>query len=251
MSLLLVASLLLTAAPAEPPRDKLRLGVDWRWWGRNETFSGTPPSQASLGVGATPTGASFDIQWFPAAYFVDDQRADLGVTLRADFAPDFNARSGEHLYKSSVMRLRTGLMYRLPFHHVEPSLHAGYQVFEATTAVMATDGTPRPRAPNVTFQGPRLGLMLRVLEFWRITFDLGFGATVLLSTGELGSPTFYPGAKGAGYDGQVGLAFRTWSFLDVRLGVDVMVHAVDLGGGAKLTDAYYGVSLGLIFKGVP
>jgi hypothetical protein len=243
---------MITAAPTEPPRDKLRLGIDWRWWGRNASFSGVAPTEASfIGVAAVPTGATFDIQWFPAAYFVDDRGADVGVTLRTDFAPDFKTRSLDHSYKSSVMRLRTGLMFRLPFHHVEPSFHAGYQVFEATTATTASDGTPRPRAPNVTFQGPRLGLNLRLLEFWRITFDLGFGATALVTTGELGSPTFYPAARGAGYDGQVGIAFRTWPFLDVRLGVDVMVHDVSLGGGAKLTDAYYGVSLGIVFKGVP
>lgn len=250
MSSSLLIALLLSSAPGQPPPDKLRLGIDWRWWGRDTRYTGAP-SLANLTAPVVPTGATFDIQWFPAAYFVDDWGANVGVTLRTDFAPDYVVRAGDHDFKSSVMRLRTGLMYRQPFRHVEPSLHLGYQVFEATTSPRATDGTPRPRAPNVTFQGPRVALALRLLEFWRITFDLGVGATMLLTTGELGSSTFYPGARGAAYDGQVGLAVRTWTWLDVRLGVDVMLNTVDLGGGAKLSDAYYGVSLGIVFKGVP
>ncbi len=251
MAPLLLASLLFAATPTEPPRDKLRFGLDYRWWGRDVQFTGAPPSQSNFSMGALPTGATFDIQWFPAAYFVDDVRADVGVTLRADVAPDFNTRLGESNYKSSAMRLRTGLMFRLPFHHVEPSLHAGFHVFEATTAQKGTDGSPRPRVPNVSYEGPRLGLGLRVLEFWRITLDLGFGATWLLRTGELSAAGFYPAARGSAFDGNIGLAFRTWSFLDLRLGVDVTVHAVELGGGARVTDTYYGVSFGLVFKGIP
>ena len=90
----------------------------------------------------------------------------------------------------------------------------------------------------------------RLLDFWRVTFDIGVGATWLLTTGELGSAAFYPGAKGNAFDGNLGLAFRTWPFLDVRIGVDVTVHSLFLRAGVSATDAYYGLSLGLIFKGV-
>jgi beta-N-acetylhexosaminidase len=50
---------------------------------------------------------------------------------------------------------------------------------------------------------------------------------------------------------KAGLAFRTWPWLDVRIGVDVTVHALSLGAGRTATDAFYGVTLGFVFKGVP
>ena len=251
MTSLLLLLFVAAPPPAEPPRDKLRFGVDYRWWGRNLQFSGAP-RLTSVSEGPQPTGVTFDIQWFPAAHFVDDLRADLGLTVRADIAPEFMLNPGNgSSYKASVARMRTGLMFRVPFHHAEPSLHLGFHAFEATTALRASDGTPRPRLPNVSLTGPRLGLGFRLLEFWRVTFDVGVGATLLLTTGELGALAYFPGAKGNAFDGNLGLAFRTWSFLDVRIGVDVTVHSLTLATGMSATDAYYGITVGLIFKGVP
>lgn len=250
MTPFLLACLVASATPAEPPRDKLRFGLDWRWWGRNVQYRGAP-ELTPVSVGPLPVGVTFDIQWFPAAHFVDDARADLGLAVRADIASNFTVRSGESNYQATAARLRTALMFRLPFHHVEPSINAGFQAFDATMALHASDGTPRPRAPNVSLAGPRLGLGLRLLEFWRITFDVGVGATLILGSGEIGSAAYFPGAKGNGIDGNLGLAFRTWSFLDLRIGVDVTVHTLTLAPGVSVTDAYYGFSVGAVFKGVP
>ena len=217
-------------------------------WGRNLQFEGTP-APMGLSVGALPTGVSFDIQWFPMAYFLDDLRADVGLTVRADLAPETSLVAGETTFRMSTARLRTGMMLRLPFHHAEPSVHVGFHAFESAIAPQGLDGPRRP-LPNVSLTGPRLGLGLRLLEFWRVTFDIGVGATWLITTGELGSAAFYPGAGGNAFDGNLGLAFRTWPFLDVRIGVDVTVHSLALRSGVRATDAYYGVSLGFIFKGV-
>lgn len=252
MTALVLASLLLTAAPGEAPRDKLRLGAAWRLWGRNFQLTGADPRYVPLSsVGTLPTGAALDIQWFPAGYFVDDARADLGVTFRADFAPSFVTQLGDARFDGHAARVRTGLMFRLPLRYLEPSVHLGFHTFDATTAPGGSGGTPRPLLANVSFQGPRLGLAVRLLEFWRITFDASVGAVWLLGVGELGSAAFFPDARGAAWDGNVGLAFRTWAWLDLRLGVDVTVHEVDLGHGAHASDAFYGVSFGLVFKGVP
>ena len=245
-----LACLVAAATPAEPPRDKLRFGFDYRWWGRNVQYTGAP-SMTDVSVGPLPTGATFDIQWFPAAYFVDDARADLGLAVRADLAAVFTLRAGDSNFQATAARMRTALMFRIPFHHVEPSVQAGFQAFDATTSLFATDGTPRPRIPNVSLAGPRLGLGLRLLEFWRITFDVGVGASLLVATGQIGSAAYFPGAKGNAIDGNLGLAFRTWPFLDVRIGVDVTVHSLALAAGVSATDAYYGFSVGLVFKGVP
>lgn len=247
---LLLALLVLAAPPAEPPRDKLRFGLDYRWWGRNLQFTGAP-EMPNISAGPLPTGVTFDIQWFPASHFVDDWRADVGMTLRADIAPYFTQRVGDAGFQATVSRMRTGLMYRVPFHHVEPSVNVGFQAFEATTALWGSGGAPRPHLPNESLAGPRLGLGLRVLEFWRVTFDVGGGAAWLMGTGELGSARFFPGAKGSAFDANLGLAFRTWSFLDLRLGVDVTVHSIALASGKSATDAYYGFSVGAVFKGVP
>ena len=241
----LLLALVVSATP--PPRDNLRFGVDYRWWGRNLKYTNAPASLATLSVGPEPTGTTFDVQWFPMSYFVDDARADLGLTVRADVAPESTLRAGDNTLRMSVARMRTGLMFRFPFEHVEPSMHLGFQAFEAS----ARPGPFKETVPNVSLTGPRFGLGLRVLEFWRMTFDIGVGATVLLTTGELGMQTYFPGAKGNAFDGNIGLAFRTWPFLDIRLGVDVTVHSLTLGGGITATDAYYGISLGFIFKGVP
>ena len=243
MTALLLA---LVVAATPPPRDNLRFGLDYRWWGRNLQFTGAP-SLAGVSAGPEPTGTSIDVQWFPMSYFVDDARADLGLTVRADVAPEFRLRSGDATLLASVARLRTGLMFRLPFEHVEPSVHLGFHAFETS----ARPGPGKETVPNTSLTGPRLGLGLRVLEFWRMTFDVGVGGTLLVSTGELGSQAYFPGAKGNAFDANLGLAFRTWPFLDVRLGVDVTVHSLVLGKGVSATDAYYGISLGIIFKGVP
>lgn len=251
MTLALLTALVLTA-PAEPARDKLRLGLQYRWWGRDVQFVGTSPSEAdNSAVGPIPTGATLDVQWFPAAYFVDDRGADVGVALRVDMAPDYKLRVGNETWPASSVQLRTGLLFRLPTRYAEPSIHLGLHVFESTTGTLGSLGTPRPRFPNVSFQGPRLALGVRLLEFWRITFDVLGGATWLLGTGELQSAAFFPGAKGSAFDASVGLAFRTWAWLDVRVGVDVTVHTVQLASGKAMTDALYGMSLGVVFKGVP
>jgi len=248
LSLLVALAVASEPAPAEPPRDKLRFGLDWRWWGRNLQFTGTS-TPLGFSAGPLPTGVTFDIQWFPMAYFLDDIRADVGLTVRADVAPEQTLSTGQSTFRSSTARLRTGLMLRVPFHHVEPSVHLGFHAFESATSPQGINGPPRP-LPNASLTGPRLGLGLRLLEFWRITFDIGLGATWLLSTGEFGSAAFYPGARGNAFDGNLGLAFRAWSFLDVRIGVDITVHSLWLGAGVSAIDTYYGMSLGLIFKGV-
>jgi hypothetical protein len=245
---LLLALLVTSAAPSPPPRDKLRFGLDYRWWGRNLQFQGAP-QLSSVSAGPVPTGATFDIQWFPMSYFQDDWRADVGLVFRADIAPEFTLRAGETTLKAATARLRTGLMFRIPFEHVEPSVHLGFHAFEATTRPRS--GNPRPSLPNSSLTGPRLGLGLRLLEFWRMTFDIGFGGTILVTTGELGSAAYFPGAKGNAFDGNIGLAFRTFPFLDLRLGVDLTVHSLALANGVTATDTYYGISFGLIFKGVP
>lgn len=251
MTPLLLTALLL-AAPEPPPRDKLRFGLEYRWWGRDLRYEGpVSPSLSTSSVGPMPTGLTFDVQWFPAAHFVDDWRSNVGLMLRADIAPEYFTNFQGARFGASTNRMRTGLMYRLPFEHVEPSLNVGFHAFESTTAVRATDGTPRPRAPNVSLAGPRAGLALRLFEFWRMTFDVAVGGTLLLGTGEIGSARFFPGASGSAFDANVGLALRTWSFLEVRLGFDVTLHWLELGAGVRATDAYYGVSLGFVFKGVP
>lgn len=251
VTLALLTTLLL-AAPPEVQRDKLRLGADFRWWGRDLQVSAADrPDVGPASVGMSPTGAGIDAQWFPAAYFVDDRGADVGITFRVDMAPGFTTRLGDSRFVSSVTQLRTGLMFRLPFRYAEPSVHAGLHVFEANTSPLASDGRPRPAVPNVSLQGPRVGLGLRLLEFWRITFDVHAGATWLLGLGELASAPFFPGAGGSAFDAKAGLAFRTWPWLDVRIGVDVTVHALSLGAGRTATDAFYGVTLGFVFKGVP
>lgn len=248
--LLLVLLVAAPAASGPPPRDKLRFGLDYRWWGRNTQFTGVP-SSPDVSSGPLPTGVTFDIQWFPMAYFQDDWRADVGLAVRADIAPEFKLQTGGTSFKASTARLRTAFMFRIPFEHVEPSVNLGFQAFETTTALRGADDSPRPRLPNVSLTGPRLGLGLRLLEFWRVTLDLGVGATWLVTMGELGAASFFPGAKGNAFDGNIGLAFRVWSFLDLRLGVDVTVHSVALGQGRSVTDAYYGVSIGIVFKGIP
>jgi hypothetical protein len=247
---LLLAALVL-AAPEPPPRDKLRFGLEYRWWGRNLQFKGDDTLVGNA-IGPSPTGITFDVQWFPASHFVDDWRANIGITLLADIAPEYWTRLGEAAFRSSTSRMRTGVMYRFPFQHVEPSLSLGFQSFDSTTALHSNDRSAiRPRVPNVSLNGPRVGATLRLLEFWRLTFDVGGGATFLLGTGEVGSQRFFPGAKGNAFDVAVGLAVRTWSFLDVRLGVDFTVHSLTLAPGVTMSDAFYGVSLGLVFKGVP
>ncbi|MBL8916390.1 MAG: hypothetical protein JNM17_37160 [Archangium sp.] len=258
-------SVLLAAGAGQdpPPRDKLRLGIDYRWWGRDLQFRGTARAQ-DTSVGTSPTGATLDVQWFPASYFVDDRGADVGITMRIDMAPQFIVTSdgraggvgssvseGASKFIGSVMQLRTGMMFRVPTRYAEPAVHAGFHAFEATMSASASDGTVRPAIPNVSMQGPRLGLSLRLLEFWRITFDIAAGATWLMGLGEISTARFFPGAKGSAFDAKIGLAFRTWRWLDVRLGVDVSVHALDLGNGATATDAFYGLSLGIVFKGIP
>ena len=252
MNSLVLASVLFTVTAAEPPRDKLRLGAAWRLWGRNFQLVNVDPGFVPLSsVDTLPTGATLDVQWFPATYFVDDLRAEVGVTLRADFAAAYTTVLDDARFDSHAMRLRTGLMFRMPFRYLEPSVHLGLHAFEATTALGGSNATPRPRLPNVTYLGPRVGVAARLLEFWRITFDAALGLVWLTSFGELSSAAFFPNASGFAWDANVGLAFRTWAWLDLRLGVDVTGHEVDLGHGGRASDAYYGVSFGIVFKGVP
>lgn len=250
MTPLLLTAALLFSATEPPPKDKLRFGLEYRWWGRNLQFKGDA-SLTDSSVGPQPSGVTFDVQWFPASHFVDDWRSNLGVLLRADIAPEYSQALGSAAFRGSTARLRTGLLYRVPFEHVEPSLNLGFNAFESVLAVTATDGTPRPRLPNVSLAGPRAGLALRLMEFWRLTFDVEVGGTLLLGLGELGSPRFFPNAKGNAFDVNVGLALRLFSFLDLRLGVDFAIHSLTLASGVTATDAYYGVALGFIFKGVP
>ncbi|MFZ5445809.1 MAG: hypothetical protein ACOZQL_37805 [Myxococcota bacterium] len=246
----LVLASLLAAAPAGAPRDELRVGLAWRLWGRNLQLHGVDARYVpGLSVGTLPSGAVLDAQWFPAAHFVDDWRADFGVTLRADFAPAFTAWLGDARFDGHAARLRTGVMYRFPMRYLEPSVHLGFHTFDAGLAPGGTDAAPRPLLANVTLQGPRLGVAARLLEFWRITFDVAVGVVWVVSTGELGAPAFFPGARGAAWDANLGLAFRTWRWLDLRLGVDVTSHELELGPGARASDTFYGVSFGFVFKG--
>lgn len=240
---------LLCASGDEPPKDKLRMGISYRAWGRNVRYGGGADG-VSQAVGLEH-GAAVDVQWFPAAYFTDARGSDVGVTLRADFAPVVAGELGGHPYDTSVSRIRTGVMFRWPLKYVEPSAHLGFNVFEATTAVRASDGTPRPRFPNVTTQGPRVGLGLRLVELWRVTLDAGLGATWVVSTGELGTSAFFPGAHGGSYDGWLGISLRLWPFLDLRIGVDAAITSLALGGAGVVTDTSYGATAGLVFKGVP
>jgi hypothetical protein len=254
-----LVTVLLAAAPDTPVRDKLRLGIDFRLWGRDLQLNDRNRLSSGTSVGASPTGVTLDVQWFPAAYFVDDRGADVGISMRVDMAPDFITElpgAPGSRFKGSVTQLRTGMLFRLPFRYAEPAFHAGFHMFEANNSPFASDGTPRPPVPNVSAQGPRLGLSLRLVELWRVTFDVAAGATWLMGLGEIATARFFPRAQGSAFDVKGGLAFRTWKWLDVRLGVDLAVHALRLDPREAVvdmtaTDAYYGVSLGIVFKGLP
>lgn len=169
-------------------------------------------SKYRLGLGPA---IAIDAEWFPGAHFAKKGvLPHIGLQFAVDFAVGISSLGPDGTrYGTSALRLRTGLVGRIPLGALElrPHLGLGLQNFAIAQGAM---GAAKPNIPDVNYTTLRFGLGTRINVASSFALLGGFAYQAPLSTGEMGK--FFPRLSVGGLDTHVGFAL-TFGKLEIRL----------------------------------
>jgi hypothetical protein len=138
------------------------------------------------------------------------------VGVSSTLAPTAGQPTDATKFPTSSMRLRVGLVARIPISLLELHLGIGYamQTYSVSPEV---SGVSRPNIPNVNFGAIRPSLLAKFNLTSAFSLSLGFGYHILISKGEFGSAGFFPRSGGGGVDFTLGIGVRVAKNFELRL----------------------------------
>tara|TARA_B100000609_G_C17218295_1_gene438185 strand:+ start:478 stop:1923 length:1446 start_codon:yes stop_codon:yes gene_type:complete len=199
----------------------LFLAVGTRMYTRSLTFQDDLYGKLNAyNLNFAPT-ISIDLEWYPAAHFTKGPATYVGLFGGVHYTVGVRSvqatAQGESVYEASALSWNVGITGKIPVGPVflQPRVAFGGQSFDT-----GASNNPNLLIPAVDYQTVRLGAAVK----WNInsTFAVRGSANyrIPLSTGELGSDTYFPKISGGGLDVGAHLFIRIMPLLGVQVGAE-------------------------------
>jgi len=168
-----------------------------------------------------------------------------------DYALGLKSTQGGRKVSTSAYETAFGAILRIPLPGVELRPRIGYvrQVFDA-------DVEKSTQLPAVAYGMLRFGAGAALLLGERVTLDANIAYLLGLSTGDLESAAFAPGAKANAFEVGAGLAVWFKEVYGMRFAADYRSYGQDFGGANSLavmlpksgTDSYLRTMLAFVYR---
>lgn len=202
----------------------LRIGLGFT--GLNRTYGYKDDLFGALSQYRLPFGPQIaaELEAFPGAFFTRGVGAHIGIAaafnllvgVSSTLAPTAGQPADATRFPTSSMRLRVGLVGRIPIGLLELHLGLGYAM-QTYSVAPAVAGVNRPNIPNVNFGAVRPSLAAKFNLTPAFNLTVGAGYHVLISKGEFGSAGFFPRSGGGGIDFTLGIGVRVVKNFELRL----------------------------------
>jgi hypothetical protein len=162
-----------------------------------------------------------DAEFFPLALVTHGALSHLGVEGAFEQAVGISStdKTTGDLYTTSSMRFRAGALFALPIDRFTLGAHAGWSMQSFGFSATSTGSAPvaRVNIPNVRYGAIRAGLTGAVEIIKPLSVELGLAYQGVLSSGEIGSATYFQHAQVGGADFTLSVAYRIIPNLEARL----------------------------------
>ncbi len=162
-----------------------------------------------------------EAEFFPLALVTKGALAGLGVEGAFEDAVGISStdKTTGAIYTTSAMRFRAGAVFAAPIDRFTLSGHAGWSMQSYGFSATSTGSTPvqRVNIPNVRYGTVRAGVGAGVSIIKPLTVEVGAAYQLVLSSGEIGSASYFKNAQVGGADFTVSVAYRIIPNLEARL----------------------------------
>lgn len=200
-------------------------------------------------------GLAGSLEYYPGAHVTSGPASWFGIVASGEWTPGLSSTDSlRRSYPVTAFGFSAGLRARYTVAErleLGVTVAYGYQTFSfQNLQAMGTDGLP-----SVTYQFVRGALSGRVRITDRLAIMASGAYLFVLSTGEIGGPTYFPHATAGGVEAGLGGAFSVVSGLEVRLNIDWRRYFFGMhpepsdpfiAGGA--VDDYYSATVSLAFR---
>jgi TolB-like protein len=227
-----------------------QVGLRTMW--RHLSYDGGTTLATYENKGGSPAVmAALSAQWYPLAHLRGDFVSNLGLDVDFDYALGLKSTQGGRKVSTSAYETAFGAIVRIPLPGVELRARTGYvrQVFDA-------DVEKSTQLPAVAYGMLRFGAGAALLLGDRVALDANLAYLLGLSTGDLESDAFAPGAKANAFEVGAGLSVAFKEVYGVRLAADYRSYGQDFGSANSLavmlpssgTDSYLRTTLAFIYR---
>jgi hypothetical protein len=162
-----------------------------------------------------------EAEFFPLALVTKGALAGLGIEGAFENAVGISStdKTTGDIYTTSAMRFRAGAVFAAPIDRFTLSGHAGWSMQSYGFSATSTGATPvaRVNIPNVRYGTVRAGVGAGVSIIKPLSVELGAAYQIVLSSGEIGSASYFKNAQVGGADFTVSVAYRIIPNLEARL----------------------------------
>jgi hypothetical protein len=214
-----------TSAPATESRTQpwLEAAVELHMFHRGLSYSGDqgqlPPYQLSF----APAPA-LCVNFYPLGLVTSSAASNLGLAVEYEqaFGLVSKQQGGTVSFPTSSNAFLVGAQYRIPVDPFRIIIRAGYDFRTFSIGNAATEA--KPLVPSVDYGAVFAQAFVRWKTQSPVAIDLEGGYHYLLSTGEIGSTGYFPGASGGG--------------VDASLGVTLVLHPVEIQLAGEIDDYF-------------
>jgi hypothetical protein len=236
----------------KPPAIEFEVGADL--FSRSFSYNNVSTNNLRSYSASFIFAPEFRAEVYPLAFFSKGIISGLGVDGAVAFSLGLKSRrtGTDTTWPTNIVHYDFNLRFRLrPVSSIDaaviPFVGYGNQGFSVGTG---SDGSTLDGLPSVSYSSVRAGLAGE-LPFSSSGFMVfaKFAALIVLSSGEIISPAFFPKGSNFGIEGQVGAGYRLPFFnkLQVRVAFDFTRYG--LGFASSPTDTYQAQSAADLYLG--
>ncbi|MDP3276624.1 MAG: hypothetical protein Q8Q09_15610 [Deltaproteobacteria bacterium] len=197
------------------------------------------------------------VEWYPAAHFTRGIASSFGLVGGADYTLIFASsdRQGRS-YPTTSLSANGGVRARMWIaNRLDAGVHLGYAFQTFAIDRSAVMMAPAQGIPSVTYHSLRGGLSGRMQVISRLAITAASSYLLVLGTGEISGPRYFPRSQAGGVDFELGAAVALTAGLEVRIGLDWRRYFYKMNpqigdpvvaGGA--VDDHYGATISLAYR---
>jgi hypothetical protein len=183
---------------------------------RDDLFQRMPAYQLPLGPAVT-----VDAEFYPLALVTKGALAGLGLTGTFEQSIGIASTDADmQRYATTAQRFRAGLLFALPVDRFTFTAQGGWSMQSFTFSSTSSAMVARVNIPNVRYGAVRAGLKIGVQIVGPISFELGGAYQAVLSSGEIGSASFFKNATVGGADMTAAVSWRIIKNVEAKLGAE-------------------------------